>query len=72
MIDLAKQLATLASELDEGKLDLPPVLGAQAFSCALQMHQLAKALAGARMGEIYDASVEQEPIPVSATEETCV
>lgn len=54
--NLAKQLAFLATDLDESKSSMPPEVGARAFTCSLEMHQLALVLAGARVGEIYDQS----------------
>lgn len=51
--ELAVRLADHATELDESKGGFEPPLKMQAITVAREMHKLAEALAGERVGEIY-------------------
>ena len=51
--EMAVRLADHATELDEAKGGFEPHLKHAAISVVREMHKLAEALAGERIGEIY-------------------
>ena len=51
--EMAVRLANHATELDESKGCFEPLLKHAAISVSREMHKLAEALAGDRVGEIY-------------------
>jgi len=51
--EMARRLADHATELDEAKGCFEPHLKHTAISVSREMHKLAEALAGERVGDIY-------------------
>lgn len=55
---MAKQLSSMAEELDYAKNSFDLVMKHASISCVRELHLLAEALAGDRAGEIYAPSDE--------------
>lgn len=55
---MAQQLASMAEELDYAKNSFDMAMKHASISCVRELHILAQALAGERVGEIYAPSDE--------------